>query len=86
MDLIDQLKYGEMEVDEKLSKSYSETFNGSDASNEVLKDLMITCGYGMYSKDKDEKLRIIERNTVIFRIKAMLNGLPTEPEKEEEYE
>lgn len=74
-----------MEVDSELASSYSKTFDGSDASNAVLKDLISLCGYGMYSDDEGIKNRIMERSAVIFRIKQMLNGLPTEQE-DDEYE
>ena len=83
-DLIDQLKYEELEVDEKLAGAYGEVFNGSDASKIVLADLMRICGYGMYSALPEEQTRIMERSTVIFNIKQMLNGKPVEIEEEEE--
>ena len=84
-DLIDDIKYGEFPVDKKTADAYSEVFNGSDASKIVVKDLAGLSGYGMYSDDADTKTRIYERSVVIFRIKQMRNGLPTEQE-EDEYE
>lgn len=84
MDAVDTALYEGLEVDERLHQAYHEVFNGSKESQMVLKDLIKTCNYGVYKPDPDSKMRIFERSTVILRIKSVLNGIPKEPEPEDE--
>jgi hypothetical protein len=86
MDLLDSVKYEDYPVDMKLAEAYRAIFNGSPESQLVVQDLMRTCLWGQYSNDPDIQKEITISQKPIWRLKAHLNGKPTEQPQETENE
>ena len=78
MDIIDDIKYAEAEVDETMAHAYRTVFNDTPEARIVLSDLMKQCCWGMYSSDPESQKVITIAQKPMWKIKAMLNGKATE--------
>lgn len=78
MDLVDRVSYGEYEVEKELAMAYRDVFNGTDASEIVMRDLMKHCLWGLDTNDPNVQPKVFHRSAIIHHIKKMLNGEPTE--------